>query len=67
MALGAEPRVGEDLRDGIASRGTPLGLIGAAHRADEVGRVVIGDVLQGVGDARHEIIFANQGHELGSQ
>ena len=26
------------------------------------GRVVVGNVLQGVGDARDEIIFANHGH-----
>ena len=53
----------------MASRagGTLLDLIGAAHGADEIGRVVVGNVLQGVGDARDDIIFANHGHGFESQ
>ena len=48
----------------IASRAAGLcsTLVRAAHGADEIGRVVVGNVLQGVGDARNDIIFADHGH-----
>ena len=39
--------------------------VGAAHRADEIRRMVIGDVLQGVGHARnHDHLRESTGHEL---
>jgi hypothetical protein len=51
VALGAHPRVGEDLRDRVLRRRRFLGGVGVAERLDVVERVVVGDVLQRVGDA----------------
>ena len=62
MSFGAHARVGENLRDGIARRRALLDVVGTAHGADEIGRVIVGDVLQGVRNARNHIGFANHGH-----
>ncbi len=64
VALCAHARVGENLRDGIARRGTLFDLVRAAHGADEIRRVVIGNVLQGVRNAGNEIGFANDRHSF---
>jgi hypothetical protein len=55
VAFSAKARIGEDLRDGVLRRGRLLSLVRAAERADVVGRVVVGDELQRVGDALDEI------------
>ena len=47
----------EDLRDGVARRGRLLELVGPAERADVIRRMVVRDVLQGVGDAVDEILL----------
>jgi hypothetical protein len=49
-ALGAHPRVGEDLRDRVLRRRPLLELVGAREVRDVVGRVVVADVLQRGGD-----------------
>ena len=62
VAERAEARIGQDLRDGIARSGALLQVVGPAHRADEIRAVVIGNVLQGVGDAVDQVLFANDRH-----
>ena len=51
MAFGAHARIGEDLRNRILGGQGLLALIGATEGLDVVLRVVVADVLQGVGDA----------------
>src|SRR4030095_3478366 len=55
LAFRAHPRIGQNLCDGVLSRRRLLGRVGFAQRLDIVLRVVIRDVLQGVGDAVDEI------------
>ena len=62
VAQRAQPRVGQDLRDRIARRRALLHVIRPAHRKDEVRRVVVGDVLQRVGDASNQVLFTNDAH-----
>ena len=62
MALGAETRVIKDLGHGIARGGRFLALIGLAQGTDVIQRMVIGDELQGIGDAGDEVFLANRGH-----
>ena len=62
VSFGTQSRVGENLCDGIARRRTLLHRVGAAHRLNEIRGVVVGNVLQGVGNARNDIFFANHGH-----
>ena len=67
MALGAHARVGEDLRDRVLGRGRLLALVGARQRADVVGRVVVGDELQRVGDALDQVLLRDRGHVASRQ
>jgi hypothetical protein len=64
VPFGAHAAVGQDLRDGILGRRALLHLIGVTQRADVIHRVIIGDVLQRVGHALDQIVFAN-GHHIG--
>ena len=57
MALGAHARVDQDLRHRVARGGRLLFLVGARQALDEVDRVVVGDVLQRVGDALDEVVL----------
>ena len=50
--------------DRIAGGGTLLDRMGTAHGLDEIRAVVVGDVLQGIGNARNHIRFANDRHAL---
>ena len=63
-ALGAHPRVGEDLRDRVLRRRPLLELVGAREVRDVVGRVVVADVLQRGGDRIDEVGVADDGHEM---
>ena len=62
MALGAHARIGEDLRDRVLGRGRLLGRIRFGQRLDVVDGVIVGDVLQRVGDARDEIFLPDGSH-----
>ena len=62
VALGAEARIGENLCDGVARRWAFLQFIRPAHRLDEIRCVIVGDVLQGIGDAADHVVFAYHGH-----
>jgi hypothetical protein len=55
VAFGAKARIGQDLRDGILRRRRALALVCASKRAEVVGRVVVGDELQRVGNALNQI------------
>ncbi len=62
VPFGAHTAVGEDLRDRVF-RGRPLlRLIGAPERLDIVQRVVMGDILERVGDALDQVFLANRYH-----
>ena len=65
MALGRHPRVHQDLRHRILRRWRGFALPGFVPRPDVVGRVVIRDVLQGVGDALDEVILLDRFHDFG--
>jgi hypothetical protein len=67
MAFGAQARIGEDLGDGVARRRALLDGVGAAHRTDEIRHVIVGNVLQGVGHARNDVIFADHRHGFTSR
>src|SRR5580698_9141984 len=62
MSFGAHARIGEYLRNGIARGGTLFPVVRTAHGLNEIGGVVVGNVLQGVGDAGNHIGLANHGH-----
>ena len=62
VSLGAQARVGQDLRHRVLSRGRLLERIGASQRVDVIERVVVGDVLQRVGDALHQVFLPDRGH-----
>jgi hypothetical protein len=62
VSFGAHAGVGENLRNRIARRGTLFERIGAPHGLDEIGRVIVGNVLQSVGNTRDDIGFADHGH-----
>jgi len=64
MPFGAHAAVGEDLRDRVLGGRALLGLVGFAERPDVVHRVIIADVLQGVGDTFDQVVFAD-GHHFG--
>ena len=59
-AFRAHARIGQDLRDRVLRRGRLLALVGAREVRDVVGGVVVGDELQGVRDALHEVRFTDQ-------
>jgi hypothetical protein len=46
----------------MASRAALFDRVRAAHGLDEIGRMVVGNVLQSVGNARDDILFADHGH-----
>jgi hypothetical protein len=62
MALGAHARVDQDLRHRVLRRGRLLQLPGAGQVGDEVLRVVVADVLKGIGDGLDEIGLLDGGH-----
>src|SRR5271157_2440869 len=51
MAFRAHARVDQDLRDSVARRGRLLLLVRARHAANEIGRMIVGNVLQSVCNA----------------
>ena len=66
MPQRAHARIDQDLRDGIARRRVFLALVGLVHGANEIERMVIGNVLQGVGDAVDQVVLFNDGHGYGA-
>src|SRR5690606_7952431 len=62
VAGGAHARVDEDLGQGVAGGRRLFAQVGLVHGLDEIGGVVVGDVLQGVGDALNHIILLDHGH-----
>jgi hypothetical protein len=62
MAFGRHPRVGQDLGDGILGGGGFLALIGFAQRLDVIERVVVADVLEGIGDGLDQVFLLDGGH-----
>jgi hypothetical protein len=66
VAFGAHARIGQDLRDRVLRRRGLLALVGTTEGADVVRRVVVGNELQGVGDALHQVLAADDGrHDRG--
>ncbi len=62
VALGAHTGINQDLRHRILGGGVLLHLPGAVHGLYEVQRVIVGNELQGVGDAVDKIILTDNGH-----
>jgi hypothetical protein len=60
VAFGAHARIDQDLGDGVLGRPGFLALVGGGQVPDVVDRVVIADVLQGVGDALDEVFLLNR-------
>ena len=61
VALGAHARVDQNLGDGVLGGRALLALVGCGQRLDVVDRVVVADVLEGVGDALDEIFLTDGG------
>ena len=64
VALGAHPRVDQNLRDGVLGGRAFLALVGLRQRLDVIDRMVVADVLEGVGDALDKVFLANGGHGI---
>ena len=62
MALGAHARIGENLRDRVLRRRRLLCRVRIGKRLDVVDGVIVGDVLQCVGDAGDEIFLPDSRH-----
>jgi hypothetical protein len=62
VPFGAHAAVGENLGDGVLGRRALLALVGGAERLDVVERVIVADVLEGVGDALDEVFLLDSGH-----
>jgi hypothetical protein len=62
MSLRAHARVGQDLRDGIASGGGLFAPIRFAKGLDVIERVVVGDELERVGYAVDDVLLSDHGH-----
>ena len=63
MTLGTQARVDQDLRHRILGGRILLALVGRMDGLDEVERMIIGDELQGVGDALDQVVLLDGGHE----
>ena len=53
--------VGQNLRQGVLGRRTLFAVISACQMGDEIGRVVVADVLQGCGNRFNQVFFFDQG------
>ena len=62
VAFGAHAGVDEDLGHGVFGRRGLFELIGSGEVGDEVLRMVVGDVLEGVGDGLDEVGLFDGGH-----
>ena len=62
MALRAHARVRQDLRDSIFSRRRLLKFIGSPQGFNVIHRVVVRDVLQGIGNAVDNVLLGNDAH-----
>ena len=64
MAHGAHFAVGQNLCDGIFGCWTLLAVVGASQMRDEIGRVVVTDVLQRCGYRFNQVFFFDQGRHV---
>ncbi len=64
VTLGAHPRIDQNLGDSVLGRWAFLALVGLRQRLDVIDRVVVTDVLEGVGDALNEIFLTDGGHGI---
>jgi hypothetical protein len=62
MPFGAHAAVGQNLGDGVFGGRALLALVGSAERLDVVQRVIVADVLEGVGDALDEVFLLDGCH-----
>ncbi|MNQ48111.1 hypothetical protein D3C85_619780 [compost metagenome] len=63
VAGGAHARVDQDLRHGVTGRWRFFAQVGFVHRLDEIHGVVVGNELQGVGNALNQVVLLDHGHE----
>src|SRR3990167_559631 len=62
VAGGAHARVDQDLRHGVLGCWRFFAQVGLMHGLDKIHGVVIGDELQGVGDALDQVVLLDHGH-----
>jgi hypothetical protein len=55
--FGAHARIDQDLRDGVLGRRRLLALVGGGEVLDVIDRVVVADVLQGIGDGLDQVFL----------
>src|SRR3546814_5550161 len=61
MPLGAHPAVGQSLRNRILRRRRLLGFVSLPQRPDIIHRMVVGDVLKGIGNTLDEVRLTDDG------
>nr|GFD43120.1 hypothetical protein [Tanacetum cinerariifolium] len=62
VASGTHARVDQDLGHGVARGRRFFAQVGLMHGLNEIDGVVIGDELQGVGNALNQVILLDHGH-----
>jgi hypothetical protein len=62
VASGAHARVNQNLRHGVFGRWRFFAQVGLVHGLDKIHGVVLGDELQGVGDALDQVVLLDHGH-----
>ena len=67
VAFGTHARIHQNLLDGIFGRRTGFLFVSRCHRLDEVRRVIIGNVLQCVGNALNDIFLFDNARLGGGQ
>src|SRR5690606_33366453 len=60
VAFGAHARIDQDLRDRVLGRRRFLALVGGGEVPDVVDRVVVADVLEGVGDRLDQVVLLDR-------
>src|SRR5450830_519638 len=63
VAGGAHARVDQDLGDGVTGCWRFFAQVGFVHCLDEVNGMVVGNELQGVGNALNQVVLLDHGHE----
>jgi hypothetical protein len=62
VAFRSHPRVGQNLCDGVLGSGGFLAVVGFTERLDVIERVVVADVLEGIGNGLDQVFLFDGGH-----
>ena len=66
MPFSAHPAIGQNLRNSVFCCLAFFQFVSLAHRPNEVSWVVVGDVLEGVGNALDQVFLFDIGHKIRS-